>query len=225
MGRTLWCYFHKSQPINVVDEYSTFKKIVACLEFLEQKHMALEVVDDRSFCYVSEEQTCVLSPKCGVVKDPTGKQLIVNMKRISRLGFFKERRITHALCNSDCVESLKKHPAMWGAIEDGALILHFFTLAGETSLEDLNKLIKTSERDGKLNWIIDEEIKKDVERSKLFNVHYDGSSFRDLLRYIRNKIAHFSQSPKSFTKRFSSPENLFSISTRIFSKGVTWCFH
>ena len=63
-------YFHKSQPINVADEHSTFKRIVACLEFLAHKHMALENVDEESFCYVSEEHACVLSPKCKVVNDP-----------------------------------------------------------------------------------------------------------------------------------------------------------
>ena len=198
-GKNFASYFKRFQPVKISNELAIFKEILACLKFLKSKRMALSAVASSSFCHVSEEQPCVLSPPhCDVVKDYSGEQLARNMKQISRLKFFKNRRMVCALRQSRSITGLSKHPAMWGPIEDASLLLQFFSLAGKTCLDDLDTLIRCEGENGKKTWIRHEEIIKDIERGKLIGVEYNGASFHDLIRYIRNKIAHFGESHKSF---------------------------
>lgn len=142
--------------------------------------------------------------------DLDGNKLLTNIEEIARLGLFKKRRILHALTNAKSVESLYKHPAAWGELEDTALLFQFFALIGTTNLGDLDHLIKTKDDDGDVNWAIHPQIIKDIKEGGekeggrgrggnagsneiRFIANYVHYSFWDLMRFTRNKIAHFGE--------------------------------
>ena len=103
-----------------------------------------------------------------------------------------------------------KHPASWGVHEETSFLIDFFSLAGRTDLQRLNRLIKEQEKGGR-NWAIHRAIQKDIEKEGPGRAKagiYDKSMFWDMTRFIRNKIAHFADSHENLIEAFGSPQGL-----------------
>lgn len=145
--------------------------------------LALTKVDSKTFCGGNQWQVCQLSPHCEVVVDPEGLQLLKNMGEIARSGLFQRKRMKSAFENATNVNSLYKHPAMWGPLEDCSFVSQFIALGDRNSLT-LDTLIQTVGPDGKRNWAIEKAIIKNIRGD------YKDDFFGDMFRYARNKIAH-----------------------------------
>lgn len=95
-GGNFLAVFETPESVVVKDELAVFKDLVASLQFLSLKKLALAKVDPSVFCRGSGEQLRKLSPHCRMVSDKDGSLLCKNMKAIEALGYFKNPRILAA---------------------------------------------------------------------------------------------------------------------------------
>ena len=140
------------------------------------------------------------------MEDLDGCKLKNNMKAMSKLVDFRTTRMHHAMNMAVDVSGLHKHPVTWGFLKDSSLILHFTTYAHGTR-PNLDRLIKTRGADGKPNWAADLGIIEDILEVKKGkpSTTYDYGRFRELLRYVRNKIARYVQGHENLRRRSPHP--------------------
>ena len=181
--------FELDQPVAATDEVAIFQGIVACFKSLRSQSLALNAVDSNTFCHSDGEYICTLSPRCGVIEDADGQHLQRNMGEISQSVTFKRERMKDAFDNTQSIKSLLLHPAMWSPREDSVLLIHFMALASKTKL-DLDHLIMTEARSGQKDWAVKKAISDEIEEA------YERNSFKQLVRFARNKIAHFGECSK-----------------------------
>lgn len=207
-GENLAVYFEFPRPVINDDEVAVFKGMAACLLSLRSRHLALAPasIGAGTFCGNGDGlQKCTLSPYCEVIQDPDGRFLYQNMGKMADLGLLKYERSREALRNTRNLDEILRHPATWGDIENMSFIFHYMAFCGKSYLS-LNTLIRT-EKDGLRNWAVHPLVVLDIEEGA-GDATYDGGLFWDLVRYIRNKFAHFYDSDKRFTGHFRSPEGL-----------------
>ena len=202
-------FFEHPHPITITDTVAVSRVVVACLQFLRRKRLALRIVDDTIFCEGDEEYICKLSPTGQMMGDQDGRALRRNMGEISLLTRFRTDRMQHALTKVKRIEDLDRHPVTWDHVKDSSLLLDFMTYASRAYL-DLNHLIKTSGADGKLSWAIDPDVLEDslVVVPGMPVAKYKYGLFRDLIRYLRNRIAHYGEGNPKLVKRFPTPDLL-----------------
>ena len=183
----LACFFEAPQTVATTDEVAFFRDVLARLQFLRRKHLALPAVSPAIFCRGDEEYVCKLSPRCLVVEDLDGSQLRANMRAMSKLAIFGTTRMRHAMNMIVDISSLLKHPVTWGFLKDSSLILQFMTYAHGTPLRldqvktrgrlnvlelspilPLYKLIYL-DADSKPNWAVDPGIIEDILEVKKAN--------------------------------------------------------
>jgi hypothetical protein len=140
-GKNIMYFFHQSQPVSNEDEVALFRGIVKCLQFLQSKGLALKKIKKNTFCHAEGEFPCRLSLHCQVKHDPHGKDIVTNKQLIFKLGYFKNIRIRHALCESQEIGRLLEHPTTWGFAQDVSLLFHFIAY-DKKQPRDLNQMIK-----------------------------------------------------------------------------------
>lgn len=193
-GGNLVAVFDAPQPLAATNEVTVFQSLVACLQSLRSSNVALETVNN-AFCQGNERQACRLSPRCRVVDDIDGCKIVNNMWSIARSGLFQNDVIIHALENTSSVENLLKHPAGWGVHEEPNFLLQFVTFVGKDRVEEhftLDILIKTRNERGETSWAVDKAIIEDIT-NRAGNPTYETDKIQELVRYERNKIAHFGE--------------------------------
>ena len=184
-GINMAAYFLPPRPVTMDDEAAVFRGVVACLDFLESKGIALAEVSADLFCQGDELDPCRLSPMCEMVADPSGAILRDNMLKIARLeGFFTSPRVIHALEHVTDMADLAKHPAMWEPRKNCTFLMHFSIMV-DTSKLNLDHLIQSTREDGNPSWAVDKVIHADSKND------YNHQSVGGLLRYQGNRIARF----------------------------------
>ena len=196
--------FETPQPLVArnEDEAALFKSVVECLRFLDHKRLALETVDDKTFCRGEGRQICMLSPRCQIVNDHDGSQLLDNIQSISDLKLFHRMRFLHAFKTSKNFANFLKHPAMWSPLEDFSFIFYLNTFIGDFDLT-LDHLLKLGA------WNQEESIKQDLAALKNKAKNLIPHKFKSMLRYARNKMAHFDECSDELAMLFNhSPEGV-----------------
>jgi hypothetical protein len=200
-GDNIVYFFHNPMPVSCKDEGALFKGIIRCLQFLQAKGLALEEVTEKTFCHAEGEFACLLSPACKVTADPRGQTIILNKQAVFREECFKSIRIRHALCRTRSIDRLQRHPATWSFAQDMSLLFHFIAV-DKKQQRNLNHLIKKN-KNGTTNWATIQAIKDEVDLAPIkHKTNYNSHDFMDLVRFVRNRCAHFYGSAKSFSKRF-----------------------
>lgn len=199
--RTVTCFFATTLPVPLGDEVALFNGIATTVKFLNSKGLALKEVNSGSFCQGEGEMACKLSPTAAVVRDPSGELLKSNLGAIFQLGYFRSTRIEHALRRSTNIEKLLEHPATWSHYDDASFLFHVIASTKE-SCPPLDHLVK-KDMNGMFNWATIPAIINEVSKKR---AAYNTGQFVDLVRFTRNKLAHFKDSDPAFVKQFGTPE-------------------
>ena len=205
----LACFYEVPRPITSTDRVTVSRTVVACLQFLRRKGLALRAVDFTTFCEGDEEYVCKLSPTDQVVEDQDGHMLRRNMSALSKHAPFANARMQHALRKVQHVADLSRHPVTWDHAKDCSLLLDFVTLASGTQMA-FERLIGTVGADGSANWAVDPDILADSSMvvPGMPVARYGYHLFRELIRYLRNRIAHYGTGHPRLIARFPTPDKL-----------------
>ena len=193
-------FFKLPRPVVVSNETTFFVNLVDCLQFLKSKHLALESIGLEVFCQGDEEQSCKLSPYCQPVSDPSGSLLVNNMREIASLRLFQRERILDSLRTAKSIHDLKGHPATWSSLEDVSFLFHYSAFASPNNSNfKLDHLIMTRNENGQVDWANEPLINNDIKGRT-----YKRNCFQNLLRYARNKMAHFGECDEKLGELFDS---------------------
>ena len=87
----LTCFYEVPRPITSTDMVAVSRVVVACLQFLRRKGLALRPIDSTIFCKGDEEYIRKLSSMGQVMEDQAGHMLQRNMSALSKLAPFASK--------------------------------------------------------------------------------------------------------------------------------------
>ena len=205
----LTCFYEIPRSATSTDSVAVSRIVVACLQFLRRKGLALRAIDSTILCKGGEEYIRKLSSTGQVVDDQDGHMLRCSMSALSEHAPFTSKRMQHALLEVQHIEDLNRHPVTWDHVKDCPLLLDLVTLASGTQMT-FGHLIRTVGADGSVNWAVDPDILADslmiVPGMPVAKYRYHLS--RELVRYLRNRIAHYGTGNPRLITRFPTPDKL-----------------